>query len=68
MKLFCFVFHIGLYSLIEKIAHWADEFSTDAFGEMLAIICKCRLSPKNKSNSELKTCPPPSPAVEWQNK
>ncbi len=28
-----------------KIAHWADEFSTDAFGEMLAIICKCRSSP-----------------------
>ncbi len=22
----------------KKIAHWADEFSTDAFGEMLAII------------------------------
>ncbi len=37
----------------EKIAHWAEEFSTDAFGEMLAIICKCRSSKKNqKSNSE----------------
>ncbi len=24
----------------EKIAYSADEFSTDAFGEMLAIICK----------------------------
>ncbi len=29
------------------MAHWADEFSTDAFGEMLAKICKCRSS-KNK--------------------
>ncbi len=38
----------------KKIAHWADEFSTDAFGEMLAIICKFRSSPKNKSNSEFK--------------
>ncbi len=28
--------------LYEKIAHWADEFSTDAFGEMLAIIYKCK--------------------------
>ncbi len=28
--------------MIKKIAHWADEFSTDAFGEMLAIICKSR--------------------------
>ncbi len=44
---------------IEKIAYWADEFSTDAFGEMLAIICKCKSSPKNKSNSELKKCSPP---------
>ncbi len=25
--------------IIENIAHWADEFSTDAFGEMHAIIC-----------------------------
>ncbi len=25
---------------IKKIAHWADEFSTDAFGEILAIIFK----------------------------
>ncbi len=25
--------------LSRKIALWADEFSTDAFGEMLAIIC-----------------------------
>ncbi len=22
-----------------KKSHWSDEFSTDAFGEMLAIIC-----------------------------
>ncbi len=35
-----------------KIGHWADEFPTDAFGEMLAIICKCRSSNKKKSNSE----------------
>ncbi len=28
--------------LEEKIAHCSDEFSTDAFGEMLAIIFKCR--------------------------
>ncbi len=28
------------------MAHWADEFSTDALGEMLAIICKCRSSKK----------------------
>ncbi len=27
-----------------KIAHWTDEFSTDALGEMLSIICKCRSS------------------------
>ncbi len=27
-----------------KIAHWADEFSTDALREMLSIICKCRSS------------------------
>ncbi len=32
--------------IINKIAHRADEFSTDAFGEMLPIICKCRLSKK----------------------
>ncbi len=29
---------ILIYLKIKKIAHWADEFSTDAFGEMLAII------------------------------
>ncbi len=38
----------------KKIAHWADEFSTDAFGEMLAIICKCRASKKKLKNSEFK--------------
>ncbi len=32
---------------IKKFAHWANEFSTDAFGEMFSIICKCRLSPKS---------------------
>ncbi len=37
---------IELVYLLIKIAHWADEFSTDAFGEMLAIICKCRSSKK----------------------
>ncbi len=31
-----------------KIAHWANEFSTDALGEMLAIIFKCRSSKKQK--------------------
>ncbi len=36
----------------KKIAHWADEFSTDAFGEMLAIICKLYIVKKKKSNSE----------------
>ncbi len=24
----------------KKVAHWANEFSTDALGEMLSIICK----------------------------
>ncbi len=38
--------HSRILSFGEKIAHWADEFSTDAFGEMLAIICKCRSSKK----------------------
>ncbi len=28
--------NIGYLSYLKKIAHWADEFSTDAFGEMLA--------------------------------
>ncbi len=51
----------------KKIAHWADEFSTDAFGEMLAIICKWRSSKKKKSNSEFKKMPPPS-TVMWHNK
>ncbi len=32
----------------KDIAHWADEFSTNAFGEMLAIICKWRSSKNNK--------------------
>ncbi len=31
---------IKMKHYFEKIAHWSDEFSTDAFGEMLAIICK----------------------------
>ncbi len=43
-----------MYIKIKKIAHWADEFSTDDFGEMLALICKCRSSKENKSNFELK--------------
>ncbi len=32
----------------KQITHWSDELSTDAFGEMLAIICKCRSSKKKK--------------------
>ncbi len=32
--------------IVKKIAHWADEFYRDAFGEMLAIICKRRSSTK----------------------
>ncbi len=31
---------------LKKIAHWTDEFSTDALGEMLSIICNCRSSKK----------------------
>ncbi len=34
------------FRYLNKIAHWADEFPTDAFEEMLAIICKCRSSKK----------------------
>ncbi len=30
-----------------KIAHWAHEFSTNALGEMLSIICKSGLSKNN---------------------
>ncbi len=37
--------------------------STDAFGEMLAIICKWRWSAKNKSNSELKKYLSPPPPI-----
>ncbi len=29
-----------------KIAHWADEFSADALGEILSIICNCTSSKK----------------------
>ncbi len=39
-----FLKHKFVYT--NKIAHWADEFSTDAFGKVLPIICKCRLSKK----------------------
>ncbi len=35
-QLFC-----GKKHFKKKTAHWADESFTDAFGEVLAIICKC---------------------------
>ncbi len=44
----------------KKIAHWDDEFSTDAFGEMLSKNCKCRSSTKIKCQQGLKqksACP-----------
>ncbi len=31
---------LGIFT---KIAHWADELSTDALGEMLSIICKIKI-------------------------
>ncbi len=31
----------------KKIAHWADELSTDVFWEMVSIVCKCRSLKKN---------------------
>ncbi len=52
-EIFFFMPHCQTFLIdVIKIAHWADEFSTDAFGEMLAIICKWRSSQKKKSNSE----------------
>ncbi len=34
------------------ITHYADELSTDALGEMLSIICKCRsLNKKTKTKT-----------------
>ncbi len=43
----------------QKIAYWADEFSTDAFGEMLSKNYKCRSSTKMKCFA---TPPPPTAA------
>ncbi len=37
--------------LITKVAHWADAFSTDALGEILSIICKCRSSQKQQQKT-----------------
>ncbi len=53
-------------NLPEKIAKWADEFSTDAFREMLAIICKWRSSKKYIYISEFKKMSPRS-TVMWHN-
>ncbi len=47
----------AIWLVYKKIAHWADEFSTDALGEMLSIICKWRSLTKKKSNSEFKKMP-----------
>ncbi len=53
----------------KKIAHWADEFSTDAFGEMRSMICKWRSLKNPKIKFRIKKMPPPpSPAVVWHNK
>ncbi len=57
------------FTSLYKTAQSADEFSTDAFGEMLAIIYKCRSSKTKKSNSEFKKMPPPLPSTfMWHNK
>ncbi len=34
-------FNFMKFQLKLKIAHWADEFFTDALGEMLSIISNC---------------------------
>ncbi len=43
---------------MKKIAHWADEFSTDAFGEMLAIFVRVDCQKKKNQILNLKKCSP----------
>ncbi len=57
------IHNFSCYGSTKRIANWADEFSTDPFREMLAIICKYG---SLKKFELLKMHPPP--VVEWHNK
>ncbi len=46
------IYMYGAIRLVYKnIAHWDDEFSKDALGEMLSIIGNCRSLKKKKINT-----------------